>query len=119
MARETTQDLTTSDAAASSSGWIPLNTHQENFNIGFAIRKSGVGVAPVINLEGTMFDLGVDSSVATTRIFALVSSVATSSVGTNVAGQITFPIAAIRVSTISGGSGASTLTLSVIEAGKH
>ena len=38
--------------------------------------------------------------------------------GTNVAGQVTFPVAAIRISTISGGSGASVLSFSVIQTGK-
>ncbi len=117
MGRPTTVTLTTSDAAASSSGWIPLNTFQREFNIGFAIQKSDVGVAPVINVEGTMQDLGVDASVASGKIFALASAVATSSVGTNVAGQVTFPVAAMRISTISGGSGASTLAFTVIQTG--
>ena len=119
MSRTTEKTLTTSDAAASSTGWVSLNTFQENFSVGFAVRKSGVGVAPVINLEGTMQDVLAEGSVASTKVFALASAVATSTVGTNVAGQITFPVAAVRLSTISGGSGASTLTLSVIETGKH
>ena len=118
MATVTEQVLSMTTAVASSGGWIPLNIHQENFNVGFAIRKSGVGVAPVINLEGTMVNVLSDASVATTRIFALASAVSTSAVGTNVAGQVTFPVAAIRISTISGGSGASVLSFSVIQAGK-
>ena len=119
MARFTTQTLTTSDAAASAGGWISLNTRQDNFFVGFSIEKSDVGVAPVVNVEGTMQDVLSSASVAATRIFALASAVSTSAVGTNVAGQVTFPIAAVRISTISGGSGASTLRFTVIQTGKQ
>ena len=117
MGRPTVQTLVTSDAAASSSGWIPLNTFQREFNIGFSIEKADVGVAPVINVEGTMQDVTVSASVSTTRVFALASAVSTSAVGTNVAGQVTFPIAAMRISTISGGSGASTLRFTILQTG--
>jgi hypothetical protein len=119
MPRPTTATLTLTAASAASSSWISLNTHQENFGVGFAIEKSGVGVAPVINVEGTMQDILVSGSVASTRAFALASAVTTSSVGTNVAGSVTFPVLALRISTISGGSGASTLRFSVIQTGKH
>ena len=120
MARIETKVLTTSDAAASSTGWIVLNTRQENFHVGFSVRKSGAGVAPVINIEGVVEQDPLDeASVASTKIFALASAVSTSATGTNVAGEITFPVAAVRLSTISGGSGASTLTFSVIQSGQY
>ena len=96
-----------------------LNTFQENFFFGFSIKKTDVGVAPVVHLEGTMESPIVEASVAAVDVFPLVSSVATSAVGTNVAGQITFPVVAVRISTISDGSGASTLTLNVLETGKY
>ena len=121
MARFTSQTLsvTGTPPAADSGGWISLNTRQDNFFVGFSIEKSDVGVAPVINVEGTMQDVLASGSVAATRIFALASAVATSAVGTNVAGQVTFPVAAIRISTISDGSGASTLRFTVIQTGKQ
>ena len=105
--------------AADSSNWISLNTFQENFFFGFSIKKTDVGVAPVVNLEGTMENPLVEASVAAADVFPLVSADATSAVGTNVAGQITFPVVAVRISTISDGSGASTLTLNVLETGKY
>ena len=121
MSRVTTRTLTTTSVVpgTSATGWISLNTRQDNFFVGFSIEKSDVGVAPVINVEGTMQDILASGSVATTRIFALASAVTTSAVGTNVAGQITFPVAAVRIATISDGSGAVTLRFNVIEAGKY
>ena len=121
MARLTTKTLTTTSVVpgTSASGWIALNTRQDNFFVGFSIEKSDVGVAPVINVEGTMQDVLSSASVATTRIFALASAVTTSSVGTNVAGQVTFPVAAVRIATISDGSGAVTLRFNVIQTGKY
>ncbi len=121
MASLTTKTLTSTSVVpgTSATGWIPLNIHQENFFVGFSIEKSDVGVAPVINVEGTMQDVLASGSVATTRIFALASAVTTSAVGTNVAGQITFPIAAVRIATISDGSGSTTLRFNVIQTGKQ
>ena len=111
--------LSVTAASADASNWILLNIHQENFFSGFTIKKTGVGVAPVVNLDGTLENPIVEASVAAEDIFALVSGVATSVVGTNIVGQISFPVVAVRISTISDGSGASTLTLSVLETGKY
>jgi len=121
MARVTTKTLTTTSVVpgTSATGWISLNTRQDNFFVGFSIEKSDVGVAPVINVEGTMQDVLASASVATTKIFALASAVATSAVGTNVAGQVTFPVVAVRIATISDGSGSSTLKFNVLQAGKY
>ncbi len=111
--------LSVTAASADSSNWIVLNTFQENFFFGFSIKKTGAGTAPVVHLEGTFSNPIVEASVDSTDVFAMVSSVETAVVGTNVAGQITFPVAAVRISTISGGAGASTLTLNVLETGKY
>ncbi len=119
MARSTTVNLIMGTPVASSSGWISLNTRQENFNVGFSIEHIGHGGAPVINVEGTMQDVLVSASVAAVKVFALASAVTTETIGTNVAGQVTFPVAAIRISTISGGSAASTLRFTVIQTGKQ
>ena len=119
MSGPTSVTLTMGTPVASSSGWIPLNFFQENFNVGFSIEHLGNEEAPVVNVEGTMQDVLVDASVAAARVFALASAVTTGTVGTNVAGQVTFPVAALRISTITGGSGASTLRFTVIQAGKH
>ncbi len=119
MAGPTSVTLIMGTPVASSSGWIPINIHQENFNVGFSIEHIGHGGAPVVNVEGTMQNVLVDASVAAVRVFALASAVTTETIGTNVAGQVTFPVAAMRISTISGGSAASTLRLTVIQTGKY
>jgi len=119
MAGPTTVDLTMGAAVVSSSGWIPLNMFQENFNVGFSIQHIGSGGAPVVNVEGTMQNVLVSASVAAVKVFALASAVTTETIGTNVAGQVTFPVAALRISTISGGSGASTLRFTVLQTGKY
>jgi hypothetical protein len=118
MGRPTLKTLVASAADTTSTGWISLNTNQENFHVGFSIRHLGPGVAPVLNVEGTMQDVLVDGSVAAANAFALISAVETSIVGTNVAGELTFPVAAVRLSTISGGSANSTLEFNVVQAGK-
>jgi hypothetical protein len=119
MAQVIKRSLSITAASAASSEWIILNTFQENFFFGFSIKKTGIGVAPVVHLQGTMENPIVTPTVSATDVFSMVSAVSTSSIGTNIAGQISFPVAAVRISTISGGSGASTLTLNVLETGKY
>lgn len=119
MSGPTKVDLIMGTPVASSSGWIPLNMHQENFNVGFSIEHIGHGGAPVVNVEGTMQNVLVSGSVAAVSVFALASAITTEVIGTNVAGQVTFPVAALRISTISGGSGASTLRFTVLQTGKY
>ena len=109
--------LTLTAACADSTTWIPLNIDQMQYVVGYTIQKTGVGVAPVVHLEGTLVNTIATSLVSAAEIFALASAPATSSVGVNIIGKIAFPIAALRITTISGGSGASTLRLSVIESG--
>jgi len=120
MSGPTKVDLIMGTPVASSSGWIPLNIHQENFNVGFSIEHIGHAGAPVVNVEGTMQNVLVSGSVAAVSVFALASAITTETIGTNVAGQVTFPVAAIRISTLAGsGSGASTLRFTVLQTGKY
>ena len=111
--------LSLTNASVASSNWVILNTFQPVFYFGFAIKKTGSGVAPIVHLEGTMENPLVTKTISSDDIFALVSGVSTSAIGMNVAGEITFPTAAVRISTISEGSGVSTLTLNVLETGKY
>lgn len=118
MAGVVQKTLIVSAAEVTATGWIKLNTDQENFNVGFAIRKSDSGDTPVLNVEGTMQDVLTSANVVSGYYFPLISAVSTSAQGTIVAGQITFPVEALRLRTISGGSGNSTLHFSVLQAGK-
>jgi hypothetical protein len=120
MPRVTEKTLVITNAeAGTATGWVNLNTNQENFHVGFSVRKdSPNNVAPVINIEGTMQDILASGVVASGHYFALISAVSTDSEGTNVAGEITFPVEAVRLRTISGGSGDTTLHFYVLQSGK-
>lgn len=108
----------TGAAAGSSTGWINLNTDQENFHVGFAIKKTGNADGPVLAIDGTLQDILTSATVASADYFPIVSAASVSADGTIVAGEITFPVAAVRLRNVSGGSGASTLNFKVLQAGK-
>jgi hypothetical protein len=110
--------LPTTGGDTTATGWIPLNTHQENFHVGFSIIHFGPGKTPAMNVKGTMVNTIANTSVAAERIFPLVSAPGTNATGTIVLGEITFPIAGIRLETISGGSATSTLEFDLIQTGK-
>lgn len=118
MANITQKTLVASASDTTASGWIPINVNQENYNVGFSIRNLGPGIAPVTNVVGTYQNVLAESSVAAANTFALISAVATSSVSTFVAGELTFPIQAVRLETISGGSANATLIFTVCQTGK-
>lgn len=118
MSSNVIRRLIVSAAGTTATGWIPLNTNQENFHVGFTIIHFGPGIAPTTHVKGTMVNTIANTSVASTRIFALVSAPPVSAVGANVVGEITFPAASIRLETISGGSGNTTLEFNVIQTGK-
>jgi hypothetical protein len=99
-------------------GWVPLNVHQENFHVGFSIINLGDGDQPVVRIEGTMSNTIAETSIASTRIFALVSAPETSLKGTTVLGEISFPTKSIRLTTVTGGSGSSVLEFNVLQTGK-
>lgn len=118
MADVTRRIISVSEDEATATGWIPLNVHQENFHVGFSIINLGAGDQPVTHLEGTMSNTIDETSVASTRIFALVSAPETALKGTTVLGEITFPTKSIRLATVSGGSGSTVLEFNVVQTGK-
>jgi hypothetical protein len=108
----------TDNAAGTATGWVSLNTNQENFHIGFAIKKSDSGDTGILHVDGTLQDILVSGTVASADYFSLISAVSTSASGTNVAGEITFPVAGVRLRNVTAGSGAVRLNFKVIQTGK-
>lgn len=120
MGRITEKSFTfTGAAGGSSTGWISLNTHQENFHVGFAVKKVGNADGPILAIDGTLQDVLTSATVVSADYFPIVSAAGVSADGTIVAGEVTFPVAAIRLRNVSGGSGATTLNFKVLQTGKH
>lgn len=109
----------TGDATGSATEWIPLNINQENWHVSFAIKKIGNADGPTLNVDGTFQNVLTSATVVSADYFALISAVSTSADGTIVAGELTFPIAAVRLRNVDAGSGATTLNFKVIQAGKY
>lgn len=108
----------TGAAPGSATGWIPLNIHQENWHVGFAIKKVGNADGPILNVDATLQNILASAAVVSADYFAVISAVSTSADGTIVAGELTFPVAAVRLRNVSGGSGATTLSFKVLQTGK-
>ena len=115
--RVTTKTLTLTAATAASTDWLPTNTRVPDVQVSLAAEASLGDVAPLVRVEGTFQDVLVSASVAATRVYEIASAAATSAVGVSIVDKLDALPAAIRMSTISGGSGASTLTFSVIQTG--
>ena len=115
--KPTTKTLAVSAAQATVTGWVPLDVFVSDVQVGYTIEAAGPGEAPVVNVEATMQNVLASGSVASTEVFAIASAVATSAIGTNVAAGVAFQVNAIRLATISGGSGANTLTFRVLQSG--
>lgn len=118
MAQISTRTITASADSVTATGWIPLNINQEDFHVGFSVINLGPDVVPVTHITGTMTNTIANNSVAATRIFTLVSASQTSASGTIIVGEVSFPVFAIRLGTVSDGSGTSTLEFNVAQTGK-
>lgn len=117
MSRVTEKTLSLSSASAESTGWVVTNTRVPNVRISYAVEKAGDGEAPVFRVQGTFTDVLGTSVAAPESIYTVASVVATSAAGVAIVGAVDPRPAAIRLSTISGGSGASTLTFKVLQTG--
>jgi len=118
MAKARYSTLTFTDVTGSSSGWIHLDTFESPFDVGFQVVQLGSGEAPILNIEATLQNLLTSASVAANRIFAVASAVSGLAVNESVVGALPFPVTAVRLTSIaSGGSGASTLRLGILQTG--
>ncbi len=115
--RVTSKTLTLTAASADSTGWIPVNNFVPDSQVAYTVGKAGSGTAPVLRVEGTLQDVLASGSVAPTAVFGVVSAAAASATGVNIAAALQFPVNALRLSTISGGSGAATLNFTVLQTG--
>ena len=118
MPKPVTKTLTLTGATAAQSGWIVVDTRTSDVQVSYAVEYAGAGVTPVVNVQATMQDLLVSASVPASKAFAIASAAAASANGTRIAGGLTYVVNGLRVASISGGSGASTLTLSVVQSGR-
>lgn len=117
MPRVTEKTLDLTAASAESTGWVPTNTRVPNVRISFSVEKTGDGLTPTLFVEGTFTDVLGTSVAAPESIYPLGSVAPVSAAGVAIVGEAEPRPAAIRLTTTTGGSGASTLTFKVLQTG--
>lgn len=120
MAQLTRKVIRTSADTTTATGWIPLNvgSRQENFIASYSLINFSDNETPIVHVQGTMEPIWQNASVASKRIFTLVCAATTSCQGTYVVGEIAFPVAAMRIQTLTEASGEIWLEFDVLQAGK-
>ncbi len=110
-----TVSLPASGGANSSTNWIPLNQHTTPFNVGFGVITAyASGHAPGSFTVQHTFDDVLGGASASVFDHSDVSGVTTA---TNIDGNYAYPVNAVRLTLNSAGSGVSTASLYLIQAG--
>ena len=103
---------TAANSSNFTSGWFPLNVHQETFNLAWHLNRSGNGAQHSL-IEGTLGDVQV-APVSAPVAFTL-ADVSSNSGGGPSAAAYTTPVRAVRITT--SGSGTSNMTFRVLQPG--
>ncbi len=111
MARLVTRTVSTpaSGGATSSTAWIPLNHHVSPFNVGFGLEVVTASAQGKFSVQHTFDDILAGAS-ANVWDHSEVSGTAQS-----MDGNYAYPVMAVRLSIVSGGSAASQASLWLLQ----